>query len=44
MISAGNEDDETWTKILKNFKQACPIISEQGFSNDCDDGEILHLF
>lgn len=29
MISAGNEDGETWRKMLTYLKQACPILSEQ---------------
>ena len=32
MISTGNEDRKTWTKILGLLKEACPIISQQGFS------------
>jgi hypothetical protein len=32
MISAGNEDGETWTTMFNYLKEACPIISEQGFS------------
>jgi hypothetical protein len=31
MISSGNEDCKTWTKMLSLLKQACPIICEQGF-------------
>ena len=30
MISMGNEDGPTWTKMLKLLKEACPIICEQG--------------
>jgi hypothetical protein len=44
MISAGNEDGETWTTMLNYLKEACPLISEQGFSDECDDGEIQHPF
>ncbi len=44
MISSGNEDGETWTRMLKYLKEACPIISEQGFGNERDDGEIQHPF
>ena len=32
MISSGNEDCRTWTKMLGLLKEACPIITEQGFS------------
>jgi hypothetical protein len=31
MISSGNEDRTTWTKMLTLLKQACPIICKQGF-------------
>ena len=31
MISSGNEDRKTWTKMLTLLKQACPIICKQGF-------------
>jgi hypothetical protein len=34
MIANGNEDNDRWTKMLRLLKQACPIISEQGFSQD----------
>jgi hypothetical protein len=35
MIANGNEDNDRWTKTLcLVLKQACPIISEQGFSQD----------
>ena len=30
--------------MLKYLKEVCPIISDQGFSNECDDGEIQHPF
>ncbi|KAI2504091.1 MULE transposase domain [Fragilaria crotonensis] len=43
MISSGNEDGKTWTTMLKYLK-ACPIISEQGFGNERDNGEIQHPF
>jgi Ulp1 protease family, C-terminal catalytic domain/SWIM zinc finger/Transposase, Mutator family len=33
MIAAGNEDRQTWTKMLRLLKQACPIILEQGFGS-----------
>jgi ribosomal protein L32 len=32
MISSGNEDRKTWTKMLGLLKEACPIITQQGFS------------
>jgi hypothetical protein len=43
MIAAGNEDKETWIKMLRLLKQACPIIStpERGpfiFVSDRDKG------
>ena len=31
MISSGNEDRKTWSKMLSLLKQACPIICKQGF-------------
>jgi hypothetical protein len=40
MISSGNEDGKTWTTLSKYLKEACPIISEQGFGNERDNGEI----
>jgi hypothetical protein len=43
-ISAGNEDGKTWTTMSNYLKEACPIISEQSFSNECDDGGIQHPF
>ena len=54
MISDGNEDGETWTKMLTLLKRACPIIHEQGhrtgifehpflFVSDRDKGLLLDL-
>ena len=36
MISTGNEDRETWTKMLQYLKEACPIISEQGLIDEAE--------
>ncbi len=44
LISAGNEDGETWTTMLNFLKEARPIISKQGCSNECDDGSRFCLF
>ena len=44
LIASGNEDGKTWTKMLQCLKQACPIISEQGFSDEVDEGETPHPF
>jgi hypothetical protein len=32
MISKGNEDGNTWTRMLTLLKEACPILSLQGFA------------
>jgi hypothetical protein len=34
MIAAGNEDGATWRKMLMLLKEACPILSQQGFEDD----------
>ena len=31
LISKGNEDGNTWTRMLMLLKEACPILSSQGF-------------
>ena len=31
MISKGNEDGNTWTRMLTLLKEACPILSSHGF-------------
>ena len=33
MISAGNEDGPTWTRMLEHLSDACPILSEQGLES-----------
>ena len=39
MIANENEDNNRWTKSLCLLKQACPIISEQGFSQGVQSQE-----
>jgi hypothetical protein len=34
MIAAGNEDGATWRKMLMFLKEACPILSQQGFEDN----------
>ena len=34
LISKGNEDGNTWTTMLTLLKEACPILSSQGFVPD----------
>ena len=33
LISSGNEDGDTWNKMLCLLKEACPILTEQGFGD-----------
>ena len=41
MISAGNEDGPTWTRMLEHLSYACPILSEQGLESGLHiDGEM----
>jgi hypothetical protein len=41
MISTGNEDGPTWTRMLEHLSDACPILSEQGLESGLDvDGEM----
>ena len=52
MISSGNEDGETWTRMLCHLKEAFPILSQQGIQQgsvpQIVDGELsadfLHPF
>ena len=49
MISTGNEDGPTWTRMLGHLREACPILSEQGFESGAVidgemDGEHRHPF
>jgi hypothetical protein len=37
MIATGNEDRMSWTKMLGLLKQACPLISEQGFPRNVEE-------
>jgi hypothetical protein len=39
MISSGNEDCETWTRMLGHLREACPILSEQGFPDETIQAE-----
>jgi hypothetical protein len=39
MISSGNEDCETWTRMLGHLREACPILSEQGFLDETIQAE-----
>ena len=34
LISKGNDDGNTWTAMLTLLKEACPILSSQGFVPD----------
>ena len=34
MIATGNEDGATWRKMLMLLKEACPILSQQGFDDN----------
>ena len=40
MIATGNEDRMSWTKMLGLLKQACPLISEQGFHRNVNVEDI----
>ena len=44
MISAGNEDGDTWQKMLGLLKEACPIISTQGDGDVDNDGVVRPPF
>jgi hypothetical protein len=33
MILKGNENGNTWTRMLTLLKEACPILSSQGFTD-----------
>ena len=36
MLARGNEDGSTWTKFLTLLKEACPILSTQGFHDSVE--------
>ena len=44
MISAGNENGDTWQKMLRLLKEACPIISNQGYGDVETDGVVRPPF
>jgi hypothetical protein len=44
MISAGNEDGDTWKKMLLLLKEACPIIDDQGYGDTDTDGIVRPPF
>ena len=44
MISAGNEDGETWKKMLHLLKEAYPIIDDQGYGDSGSDGIVRPPF
>jgi MULE transposase domain/SWIM zinc finger len=44
MISAGNEDGDTWKKMLQLLKEACPIIDDQGYGDTDTDGVVRPPF
>ena len=41
MISSGNEDRATWTKMLSLLKEAFPILVEQGGSHGMEEAPLL---
>jgi hypothetical protein len=44
MLSSGNENGDTWQKILCLLKEACPIISNQGYGDVDTDGVVRPPF
>jgi hypothetical protein len=44
MISAGNEDGDTWKTMLQLLKEACPIINDQGYGDTDTDGVVRPPF
>jgi hypothetical protein len=44
MISAGNEDGDTWKMMLQLLKEACPIINNQGYGDTDTDGIVRPQF
>ena len=44
MLSAGNENGDTWQKMRCLLKEVCPIISNEGYGNVDTDGVVRPPF